>query len=147
MRDLFDFLLAPVRVVPLRVAILFGVLLALSLFLPMTWFPMSGLAPHVLRTRTGVALCFAAGLVGASRGREFYHGILAVFAAILIANLIGLLGAAFAIRAATLAGTASPSFVRETTDLPLFGMVLLGLPVGTVGAGVAAWLRHSRTVA
>jgi hypothetical protein len=141
MRDLFDFLLAPVRVVPMRVAVAFGVLLGLPLVSD-TAIAMSGLVTPASRTRFGLAVCFAAGMVGASRGREFYHGVVAVFAAILIANLIGLAGGLFAIRAATLAGTISPSLVREATDLPLVGMVLLGIPIGTLGAGFGVWLRH-----
>ena len=146
MRDLFDFLLAPARFVPWRVAVLFGALLGLPLVSDNV-VAMSGLVTPASRTGFGLAACFAAGILGASRGREFHQGILAVFAAILIANLIGLAGGMFAIRAATLAGTISPSLVREATDLPLFGMLLLGLPVGTIGAGVGAWLSRRHTVA
>ena len=130
----------------MRVAVVFGVLLGLPLVSD-NMVAMSGLVTPASRTGFGLAVCFLAGIVGASRGREFYQGILAVFAAILIANLIGLAGGLFAIRAASLTGTISPSLVREATDLPLVGMVLLGLPVGTVGAGVGAWLSHRRVVA
>jgi hypothetical protein len=145
MRELFEFLLAPARIVPMRIAVVFGALLGLPLVSD-NLVAMSGLVTPASRTGFGLAVCFAAGLVGAGRGREFVQGVLAVFVAILIANLIGLVGGVLAIRAATLAGTASPSFVREATDLPLFGMLLLGLPVGTVGAGVGAWLSHRPTV-
>jgi hypothetical protein len=146
MRDLFDFLLAPARLVPWRVAVVFGALLGLPLVSDNV-VATAGLVAHVSPTGLGVAACFAAGILGASRGRGFHQGVLAVFAPILIANLIGLAGGLFAIRAASLAGTISPSLVREATDLPLLGMVLLGLPVGTVGAGVGAWLSHRRIVA
>lgn len=146
MMDFFDFLFAPARLVPWRVAVVFGALLGLPL-LSDNVVAMAGRVAYVSPTGLGVAACFAAGLVGACRGREFYQGVLAVFWAILIANLIGLAGGVVAIRAATLAGTISPSLVREATDLPLLGMVLLGLPVGTVGAGVGAWLSRRRTVA
>jgi hypothetical protein len=146
MRDLFDFLLAPTRAVPMRVAVVFGVLLGLSLVSDRVVAVFGPVTP-ASRTAFGLAVCFAAGIVGASRGREFYQGILAVFAAIITANLIGLAGGLLAIRAASLAGTTSPSLVRDATDLPLVGMVLLGLPIGTVGAGVGAWLSRRRVVA
>jgi hypothetical protein len=141
MRDLFDFLFAPARVVPMRVAVVFGALLSLPVVSDSV-VAMSGLVTPTSRTGFGLAVCLAAGIVGASRGREFYHGVSAVFAAILIANVAGLAAGMLAIHAATVAGTISPSLVREATDLPLFGMVLVGLPTGTLGAGVGAWLSH-----
>jgi len=116
-----------------------------------------------MATTVVVATCFAAGLVGASLGisprtqdgvraiagtpQVFVQGILAVLAAILLANLILLMAGAWVIAAASSAGTSSASLVRDATDLPLIGMVLLGLPIGTVGAGVGAWLVYRRRVA
>ena len=134
MKELFEFLLAPARLMPWRVATVFGAILGLELVanLP-TW--------------VGAATCFAAGLVGTSRGREFHQGILAAFAAILLANLILLMAGLRVIWAASSAGTSSASLVREATDLPLLGMILLGLPIGTAGAGIGAWLTHRRSVA
>jgi hypothetical protein len=61
--------------------------------------------------------------------------------------LIDLIAGAFVIAATTSAGMSSASLVREATDLSLPFMVLLGLPVGTVSAGVGAWLGHRRSVA
>jgi hypothetical protein len=145
MRDLFDFLLAPAHRTPWRVATLFGALLGLTLVVGDV-VTMSGLRPHGL-VGTALATCFAAGLLGASRDHEFDQGILAALVAIVIANLIDLLAGLGVIGAASLAGTNSASLVREATDLPLLGMMLLGLPVGTVGAGVGAWLRYRRVVA
>jgi hypothetical protein len=152
MRDLFDFLLAPARRTPWRVATLFGALMGLSLIAGNV-VAMSDPARRVFVLGEGPALaaCFAAGLVGVSRGREFDQGVLAVFASIVIANLIDLMAGLGVIGAASLAGTNSASLVREATDLPLLGMILLGVPVGTIGAGVAAgvavWLRHRHAVA
>jgi hypothetical protein len=85
-------------------------------------------APHVFVWQVGVAACFAPGLVGASGGREFDQGILAVFAAIIVAFVIG---------AGVLIATNSMNAL-----VPLPAMILLGLPIGTVGAGIAAWLSH-----
>jgi hypothetical protein len=137
--DFLDFLLGPVRLVPWRAATVFGAILGLELVVSdLVTIP----GQYIFATWVGVATCLAAGLVGARRGREFYHGILVVFVAILVANLIDLLYGLAVIWAATSAGTASASLVRDATDLPLPGMVLLGLPVGTVGAGIAAWLGH-----
>lgn len=134
MKDLLDFLLAPVRRVPWLVAIVFGALLALDIVVDNV-FTIPHI-PHVflLREGPGLAACFAAGLVGASRGREFDQGLAAVLAAIVIANLIG----------------AWVSMARDPTsalDLPLPGMMLLGVPLGTVGAGIGTWLSHRHTVA
>jgi drug/metabolite transporter (DMT)-like permease len=135
-RDLFDFLLAPVRRLPWRVATVFGALLSLILVAGDV-VAMSGLLRHVLGEGTAVAACFAAGFVGASRRREFDQGILAVFAAIVIANLVGAI-----VIVSSLAGTHSASAVAEALDLPLPGMLLVGVPIGTVGAGIATWLSH-----
>ena len=145
MRDLFDFLLAPARRTPWHVATLVGVFLGLTLIVGDV-VSMSGLVPHGL-VGTALVACFVAGLLGVSRGRDFDQGISAVFAAILIANLIDLMAGLGVVGAASLAGTNSASLVREATDLPLLGMMLLGLPVGTVGAGVGAWLSYRRSVA
>lgn len=141
MSDLLDFLVAPVRRTPWRVAALFGVLLALPLVVGNV-VTVSGPIWRVLGEGSGVAACFAAGLVGASRRREFDQGILAVFAAIVIANLVGAI-----VIVASLAGTHSAGAVVEALDLPLPGMLLLGVPVGTVGAGIATWLSHRATAA
>lgn len=129
MSDLLEFLLAPARRTPWPVAILFGAILGLML--------MAGnviTISHSLGGALGMAACLAAGMAGASRGREFDQGILAVLAAIVIANVIG----AVAIVATN---PASP------LDLPLPGMLLLGLPVGTVGAALGAWLTRRRSIA
>jgi hypothetical protein len=142
MKELLEFLLSPVRLMPWRVATVFGALLGLELVANMA-------------TPVGVATVFAAGLAGANLRiapgihedgppPAFVQGILTVFAAILLANLILLIAGAFVIAAATSAGTSSASLVREATDLPLPGMVLLGVPVGSVGAGIGAWLSHRR---
>ena len=141
MRDLLDFLLAPVRRLPWRVAALFGVLLALPLVVGNV-IAVSGPVWRVLGEGTGVAVCFAAGLAGASRRREFDQGILAVFAAIVIANLVGAI-----VIVSSVAGTHSASAVADALDLPLPGMLLLGVPVGTVGAGIATWLSHRASAA
>jgi hypothetical protein len=119
MNDLPDFLLGPIARVPWRVTVLFGVVLGLSII-----FADSS----VVSIPAGLATCCAAGFVGASRGREFDQGLLAVIGAILIGNLIGLIAA--------LRASAFP------LDLPLLGMLLLGVPVGTVGAGVGAWVSY-----
>ena len=141
MRDLLDFLLAPIRRMPWRVAVLFGLLLALPLVVG-NMIAVSGPVWRVLGEGSGVAVCFAAGLAGASRRREFDQGILAVFAAIVIANLVGAI-----VIVSSVAGTHSASAVVEALDLPLPGMLLLGVPVGTVGAGIATWLSHRRSAA
>jgi hypothetical protein len=127
MKDLFDFLLAPVRRVPWSVATLFGAVLVLIMVVSHM------VAPHVFVWQVGVAACFAPGLVGASRGREFDQGILAAFAAIVIAFVIG---------AGVLIATNSMNAL-----VPLPAMILLGLPIGTVGAGVGTWLSHRRSIA
>ena len=98
--------------------------------------------PHLLGPGIGVPTLFAAGLVGASREREFDQGILAVLAAILIANVIGAI-----VIVSSLPGTHSASAVMDALDLPLPGMLLLGVPVGTVGAGVAAKRSHRASAA
>ena len=85
----------------------------------------------------GLATVVGAGITGVSRGREFDQGILAVLGAIILANLVG----AIAI-VSSLPETHSWSAVVEALDLPLPGMLLLGVPVGTVGAGIAAWLNR-----
>ena len=137
MRDLLDFLLTPVRRVPWRVATLFGVLLALLLVagnvIPVT---------QPFGTGLGVAACLAAGIVGASRGREFDQGIAAVLVAIVIANVFGAM-----MIVSSLAGTHSASALVDALDLPLPGMLMLGVPVGTVGAGIATWLSHRASAA
>jgi len=135
---LLEFLLAPARRVPWRVATLFGVFLGLTLVvgdvIPVT---------QPLRTALGVATCLAAGYVGASRGREFDQGILAVFTAIVIANLVA--AAVIVVSSPTALNSASALF--DALDLPLPGMLLLGVPVGTIGAGVAAWRSHRASAA
>jgi hypothetical protein len=137
MREFLEFLLAPVRRMPWRVATLFGVLLGLPLVVG-NLIEMSGPVWRVLGDAPGgVAVCFAAGFVGASRSREFDQGILAVLAAIVIANLMGAI-----VIVSSLSGTHSWSAVIEALDLPLVGMLFLGIPVGTVGAGMATWLSH-----
>ena len=142
MRDLLDFLLAPVRRMPWLVATLFGVLLALPLVVR-NMIVVTGPVWHALGDAPGgVAVCFAAGFAGASRGREFDQGILAVLAAIIIANVI-----CASVVVSSLAGTHSASAVVEALDLPLGGMLLLGIPVGTVGAGIATWLNHRSSAA
>jgi len=146
MRDLLDFLLAPARRVPWGVATVFGVVLGLMLVAG-DMVSMSGPVPHLLKVGPALAACFAAGLLGAGRGREFDQGILAVLAAILIANLIDLMAGLAVIGVSSLAATNSASAITEALDLPLPGMLLLGLPVGTLGAGVGAWLTHRRSVA
>jgi hypothetical protein len=140
-KDLLDFLLAPARRMPWRVATLFGAFLALTLAAN-DMAVTSGLARHVLREGLGLAVCFAAGLVGASRGREFDQGILAVLAAIVIANVVGAM-----VIVSSLAGAHSAGAVGEALDLPLPGMLLLGVPIGTVGAGIATWLSHRASAA
>ena len=140
MKDLLDFLLAPARRMPWRVATLFGAFLALTL-VANSLAVTSGLTRHVLREGSGLAVCFAAGLAGASRGREFDQGILAVLAAIVIANLVG------AIVIVSSAGAHSTGAVAEALDLPLPGMLLLGVPIGAVGAGIATWLSHRASAA
>jgi len=122
MKDLLKFLLAPVSRVPWRVTALFGAFLGLLIIMPDAVAPMSQPA--------GLTACFAAGFVGASRGRQFDQGLLAVFGAILIGNLIGLIGELLA--------------SAVVLDLPLPGMLLLGVPVGTVGAGTGAWISYRR---
>ena len=137
MKDLLDFLLAPVRRLPWRVAALFGVVLALPLVVGNVIA-----VPHVLGPAIGLPTCFAAGFAGASRGREFDQGLVAVFAAIVIANLVGAI-----VIVSSLAGTHSAGAVVDALDLPLPGMLLLGVPVGTVGAGIATWLSHRASAA
>ena len=127
MKDLFDFLLAPIRRVPWNVATAFGVVLVLIMVVG------NVVAPRAFVWKADVAACFAPGLVGASRGREFDQGILAVFAAIVIA---------FGIGAGILIATNSMNAL-----VPLPAMILLGLPIGTVGAAVGAWLCNRRTAA
>jgi hypothetical protein len=137
MRDLLDFLLVPVRRMPWRVATVFGALLGVTL--------VAGNVIPVLQPlgmAIGVATVVVAGIIGASRGREFDQGILAVLGAIVLANLVG----AFAI-VSSLPGTDSWSAVVGALDLPLPGMLMLGVPVGTVAAGVATWLNHRDSAA
>ena len=129
MKDLLDFLLAPARRTPWLVATAFGVVLALILVVGNV-IPIA----QPFGVALGVAACFAAGMIGASGGREFDQGIAAVLVAIVIANVIGAV--------ASLATNPASAL-----DLPLPGMVLLGLPAGTVGVCVAAWLTHRRRVA
>src|SRR5688572_12886208 len=137
MRDLLDFLLVPVRRMPWRVATVFGAFLGVTLVV--------GSAIPVLQPlgmALGLATVVASGTIGASRGREFDQGILAVLGAIILANLVG----AIAI-VSSLPGPHSWSAVVEALDLPLPGMLLLGVPVGTVGAGIAAWLNDRDSAA
>ena len=137
MRDLLDFLLVPVRRMPWRVATVFGAFLGVTL--------VAGNAIPVLQPlglALGSATVVAAGIIGASRGREFDQGILAVLGAIVLANLVG----AIAI-VSSLPGTYSWSALVEALDLPLPGMLVLGVPVGTVGAGFATWLNHRHSAA
>jgi len=137
MRDLLDFLLVPVRRMPWRVATVFGAFLGLTL--------VAGNAMPVLQPSgmaLGLATVVAAGVMGASRGREFDQGILAVIGAIVLANVIG----AIAI-VSSLPGTLSWSAVVDALDLPLPGMLILGIPVGTVAAGIATWLNHRASTA
>ena len=142
MRDLIDFLLGPVRRTPWRVAALFGVLLGLTLVVG-NMVAISGPVWRVLgKAPLGIAVCFAAGLVGASRRREFDQGILAVLAAIIIATVIGAI-----VIVSSLPGTRSWSAVVEALDLPLPGMLLLGVPAGTVGAAIATWRSHRASAA
>ena len=142
MRELMEFLLAPVRRIPWRVATLFGVLLGLPLVVGNV-IEVSGPVWHVVGDAPGgVAVCLAAGFVGASRGREFDQGILAVLVAIVIANLMGVI-----VIVSSLPETHSWSAVVEALDLPLGGMLLLGIPAGTVGAGIATWLNHRASAA
>jgi hypothetical protein len=141
MRELLEFFGAPVRRIPWRIAAVSGVLLALTAVVGNV-IAVSGPVWHALgREPGGMAVCFAAGLVGASRRREFDQGILAVIAAIVIANLVDATVIVF-----SLAGTHSARAVVDALDLPLPGMLLLGVPVGTMGAGIATWLSHRATV-
>lgn len=140
MKDLIEFLVAPVRRIPWRVATLFGAILALSLVADDV-VAFLGPVRHGLAAGIGLAACCAAGLVGASRGREFDQGILAVVTAIVIANVL----AAIAI-VPSLAATHSAGALIQALDLPLPGMLLLGIPAGTVGACLAAWLRLDRAI-
>jgi hypothetical protein len=133
MRDLLDFLLVPVRRMPWRVATVFGAFLGVTL--------VAGNAMPVLQP-LGLATVVAAGVMGASRGREFDQGILAVLGAIVLANVFG----AIAI-VSSLPGTLSWSAVVDALDLPLPGMLILGVPVGTVAAGIATWLNHRASTA
>ena len=134
MKDLLDFLLVPIQRVPWLVAIVFAALLALDIVVGNV-FTIPHI-PHVflLREGPGLAACFAAGLVGASRGREFDQGLVAALSAIVIANLIG-------------AAVSIATDPASALDLPLPGMVLLGVPLGAVGAGIGTWLSHRHTVA
>ena len=133
MRDLLEFLLAPFRRVPWSVVTVFSAVLGLILVVA-----SAIRIPLPLGEATSLAACFAAGMVGASRGREFDHGILAVLVAIVLANVIGV---------PTIIATKSASALHIVPAR--FGglrMLVLGLPVGTAGAAVGAWLSHRRSV-
>jgi hypothetical protein len=122
---------------PWRVAMLFGVVLGLPLVVG-NRIDMSGPAWSVVRDAPGgVAVCCAAGFLGASKGREFDQGIVAVLGAIIIANVI-----AASVTLLSLSAGHSWSAAIEALDLPLPGMLLLGLPAGAVGAGIAIWCSH-----
>jgi drug/metabolite transporter (DMT)-like permease len=130
MRELLDFLLTPVRRTPWRAATVFGAFLGLILV-------VGDVIPVLqpLGTALGVATCLAAGVGGASRGREFDQGIATVFAAIVIALI------------SFVVVMSSPAASAEPLDLPAGGMLLLGVPVGAVGAGIATWLNHRASAA
>ena len=113
-----------------RAATVFGAFLGLTLVVGDV---IPALQP--LGTALGVATCLAAGIVGASRGRAFDQGIATVFAAIVIAVI------------AVVVVMSSRAASAEPLDLPAEGMLLLGVPVGAVGAGIASWLNHRASAA
>jgi len=132
------------RRVPWRVATAFGLLFGLS------WAAIGAMELSAIRVPyvnnsglLGLAIFFAAGFVGASRGRQIDQGFSAVLVAIFIGFAVAMIAGPLTVLAVSSQITVDiPRAMWEATDVPLPQMLLLGLPVGALGAGLATWLRH-----
>jgi hypothetical protein len=133
--------------IPWLVVVLCGVLLGLS-FVGRVFFdilvPTTDYGPRSsVTTWVGLGICFAAGFAGASWGRRFHQGILAVFATILAGFVLAILGGLVSVMGLSMVRAIDFSRnMAEALDVPLPVMLVVGGAVGTIGAGLATRLSH-----
>ena len=141
-----------VRRTPWGVVGVCGVLLGLVLVgrvLLDAIIPTADYAPRsAVTTWLGLLICLAAGFAGASRGRLFHQGVLAVFGTISLGFVVAIVGGPMSVVGMAMVSAIDyPRNIVEALDVPLPMMLVVGGVVGTVSAFVAALLNERRQAA
>jgi hypothetical protein len=90
----------------------------------------------------GLSLCFIAGLVGASRGRDYNAAVRAVFGTLFLGIAVAMIGGPLAILAVSPSLTMDRSLaIRESLAVPFPMMLVLGGIAGGAGGALATWLK------
>jgi hypothetical protein len=98
-----------------------------------------------LSTKSGLAICFAAGFQGAWRTRHLGQGSFVALASILVGFFVAIIGdVATVLVVSTFHNLDLSRAVGEALEVPLPVMLVIGGIAGTAGAAVAAWLTKYR---